>query len=125
MLKLTLILLGTISLGIGVTGIFIPGLPTTPFLLITAALYARSSDKLYHRLLEAKFVGSYIKEFRRNKGLYLQTKIFSIAVMWIMILVSVLFLIPSSTGKLIVLGVGAIGTIVMGFLIPTSAKQNK
>ncbi len=57
-LKSILILLGTLSLCIGVIGIVVPGLPTTPFLLLTAGLYIKSSDKLYTKLISNRLVGS-------------------------------------------------------------------
>ena len=63
MIKTILIILGTVSLILGVTGIFIPGLPTTPFLLLTAGLYLRSSKKLYKRLISNQYIGCYIDNY--------------------------------------------------------------
>lgn len=119
MFKLLLIFLGTVSLAIGVIGIFVPGLPTTSFLLITAFLYARSSERLYQKLLSNKYVGPYITTFRKYKGMTLKSKISSISMMWLMIFISTYFFIPQQTVKLIVIGVGVIGTIVMGFVVRT------
>jgi uncharacterized membrane protein YbaN (DUF454 family) len=68
LLKIVLILLGTLSLVIGVTGVFIPGLPTTPFLLLTAGLYVRSSEKLYQSLITNRYFGTFIREFRRTRA---------------------------------------------------------
>lgn len=123
MLKQLFIFLGTLSLALGITGIFVPGLPTTPFLLLTAGLYVRSSDRLYHKLISSRFLGTYIHNFQREKGLTLSTKLYSIAVMWIMIFISVFFLVPSLISKLIIVGAGIIGTIVMGFILPTIHHQ--
>lgn len=118
-LKFLLILLGTISLGIGIIGIIVPGLPTTPFLLLTAGLYVRSSDKLYQKLISNQYVGSYIMDFQTKKGLTIKVKIASISLMWIMIIISTLFFIDLLVVKISVLILGLIGTIVMGFIIPT------
>ena len=122
MLKLVLIILGTISLFFGIAGIFIPGLPTTPFILLTAGLYVRSSEKLYRQLLINKYVGPFISEFRKNKGMNIQTKVYSIILMWTMIFVSAYFFINTLTPRLVLVTAGIIGTIVMGFLIPTIKK---
>lgn len=119
MIKLLLIFLGTVSLAIGVIGVFVPGLPTTSFLLITAFLYARSSDRLYNKLLSNRYVGPYITNFRKYKGMTLKSKIYSISMMWLMIFLSTYFFIPSQTVSLIVIGVGIIGTVVMGFILRT------
>jgi hypothetical protein len=115
-----LIFLGTVSLCIGVIGIFIPGLPTTPFLLLTAVLYFRSSDRLYQTLITNKHIGSYILRFRTDKGMKWGLKLYSVIIMWIMIVASCLFLITSGSLKLFVLVMGLIGTIVMLFIIPTA-----
>jgi uncharacterized protein len=123
-LRAIYILLGTISLGLGILGIFVPGLPTTPFLLLTAGLYVKSSKRLYLLLISNKHVGPYIVEFRTNKGLTLKAKLYAIAMMWTMILLSAGFLIHPVAVKLVVLGVGLVGTIVMGFAVPTIGNKN-
>jgi uncharacterized membrane protein YbaN (DUF454 family) len=119
LVQILLIILGTISLGFGILGIFIPGLPTTPFLLLTASLYVRSSQKLYNKLISNKYLGKYILRFNEEKGLTKLGKIYSISIMWLMITLSVLFLIEHLLIKLVVISVGIIGTIVMGFLLKT------
>jgi len=125
MVKAILIIFGTLSLGLGIAGLFIPGLPTTPFILLASGLYVRSSEKLYQLLIRNEHIGKYIKEFQTNKGMTADTKLFSISIMWIMILVSSLFLIHVFYLKILVLVIGIIGTVVMGFLIPTIHKDNR
>jgi len=120
LIKLLLIFLGTLSLCIGLIGIFIPGLPTTPFLLLTAALYIRSSDKLYRKVVENRFIGSYVIKYQTNKGMTRSDKIYAISLMWIMIAISCILFIDSNLINLIILMVGVIGTIVMGLLVPIS-----
>jgi uncharacterized membrane protein YbaN (DUF454 family) len=121
--KIILIVLGTLSLIIGMIGIFVPGLPTTAFLLLTAALYMRSSDKLYQKLLANKILGPYITDFQVNKGMTRRTKLQAIGTMWFMIAVSSFFLIEPLNIKLIVISLGIIGTIVMGFIVRTVDKR--
>ena len=119
LLKPILIFFGTLSLGMGIMGIAVPGLPTTPFLLLSAGLYLRSSEKLYKRLLSNKWIGYYIIKYQTNNGLTKRSKIGAIVVMWSMIALSCLVFITSLPVKTGVIMAGLIGTFVMGFLIPT------
>ena len=118
-----LIVLGTISLILAVAGVFIPGLPTTPFVLLSAGLYIRSSEKLYNTLISNRFFGSHILKFQSDRGMTRRQKYFSIGTMWIMITLSYVFFISDLSVKILVLVVGIIGTIVMGFIIPTVQKD--
>ena len=83
MVKYLLIISGSICLALGVIGIFLPVLPTTPFLLLAAAAYVRSSEKLYQWLLNQRFLGTYIRNFREHKAIPLHAKIISISMIWI------------------------------------------
>jgi uncharacterized protein len=123
-IKIIFIVLGTLSLCIGVIGIVVPGLPTTPFLLLTAGLYIKSSDKLYQKLIANRFVGSYILAYRTNKGMTRKNKLYAIGVMWVMISFSCFFFISPFSLKLLVSVIGVIGSFVMGFIIPTVNKSN-
>lgn len=117
--KAILIVLGTLSLCVGVIGIVVPGLPTTPFLLLTAGLYVKNSDKLYAKLIANRFVGSYILAFNQRKCMTKRTKLYAISTMWVMIAFSTIFCIKLLPMRLIILIVGIIGTMVMGFIVPT------
>ncbi len=124
MVKAILIILGTLSLGIGIIGIFVPGLPTTPFILLTAGLYLRSSDRLYQMLVQNTYLGNYIKDFQKNRGVTRITKIYSITLMWIMIFISVYFFIANALIKWLIIIIGVIGTVVMGYILPTIKNKN-
>ncbi|MBN1142909.1 MAG: YbaN family protein [Bacteroidales bacterium] len=119
LLKPILILIGTLSLCLGLIGIVVPGLPTTPFLLLTAGLYLRSSDRLYQKLISSKYVGPYVTRYHASKGLTKRDKISAIVTMWCMIALSCLLFIASFKVRVIVILVGITGTLVMGWLIPT------
>ena len=123
MIKIIFLIVGSLSLGLGVLGVFIPGLPTTPFLLLTAAMYARSSDRLHKKLLENKYVGKYITNFERNKSMSLRVKLYSIGLMWIMISLSTLLTYHPVWVKLVIVSLGLVGTIVMGFVVPTQKND--
>ena len=95
------------SLALGILGIFLPLLPTTPFLLLTAALYFKSSPRLYNWLLNQKHLGPYIRNFRENKAIPLRAKIISISLMWITMLYCVFFIVPYIWVKVILLIIAA------------------
>jgi len=118
-IRIVWIVLGTLSLCIGIIGIAVPGLPTTPFLLLSAGLYIKSSDRLYQKLITNRFVGPYILEFQTKKGMTIRTKLFAISSMWMMISISIVFLITPPSIRLLVAIIGLIGTFVMGFAVPT------
>lgn len=119
MIKLILIFFGTISLCLGVIGIFIPGLPTTVFLLLTAGLYIRSSDRLYQFVMQNRILGPYIREYQSNRGMTLKSKLVSISLMWTMISISAFILLDPGLLRLFLVGAGLLGTIVMGLVVPT------
>lgn len=81
-MKIFLAILGCAAFVLGVVGIFVPLLPTTPFLLLAAALWVRSSPRLYEWLLAHRCFGGYIRNFRENRAIPLRAKVVSIALMW-------------------------------------------
>lgn len=93
--KILFIILGTLSLTLGIIGAFLPLLPTTPFVLLSAYLYARSSPKLYNFLLTNRLFGRYLDNYKRGRGIPLKTKIIAIAMLWISILYVCFFVIDS------------------------------
>ena len=85
-MRYILMFLGTVSLILGVIGVFMPVLPTTPFLLLSAALYFRSSPRLYEWLLAHPHLGTYIRNFREHKAIPLRVKIVSVTLVWVTLL---------------------------------------
>ena len=88
-----LIVAGTILLAIGIIGIVIPILPTTPFLLLAAACYLRGSKRMHDWLLNNRWVGDYIRNYREGRGIRARTKIIIIALLWATILYSTIFIV--------------------------------
>lgn len=88
--KAILITIGTLSITLGVIGIVVPLLPTTPLILLGAACYVKASDELYQKLIRNKWLGSYIKDFREKNGITLKNKVLSLSLMWISILGTIL-----------------------------------
>ena len=89
--RAVLIFSGTLSVLLGIIGIFLPILPTTPFLLLAAACYARSSDRFYNGLMNNRLFGSYIRNYREGRGVPLRVKLISITFLWSVISFSILF----------------------------------
>ena len=98
-----LIVAGTIFVGLAILGIFLPILPTTPFLLLAAACYARSSQRFYYWLLNNRWFGIYIKNYRQKKGMPLKIKILTVALLWLTIMVSVIFAVQSLAVRVILI----------------------
>lgn len=73
---------------------FLPLLPTTPFLLLAAICYGRSSERFYHWLTTNRFFGDYIRNYREGRGIPLKQKIFTLALMWATIGYTIWFIIP-------------------------------
>jgi len=88
-----LIVAGTFFVGLGALGIFLPLLPTTPFLLLAAACYIRSSKRFYNWLINNKWLGNYIKNYQEGKGIPLKAKVLPISLLWITIGYSVFFIV--------------------------------
>ena len=90
---------GTLSLIIGGAGIILPLLPTTPFLLLAAACYARSSERWYRWLLYNRWFGSYIRNWHEGKGIPMKTKALSILFLILTIGYSAAVVVPFFIGK--------------------------
>lgn len=81
--KIALVILGVVSLGLGILGIFLPLLPTTPLLLLAAWCFVRSSPRLYDWLLNHPHLGEYIRNFREHHAIPLRVKIVSVTLVWL------------------------------------------
>ncbi|QLY40296.1 DUF454 domain-containing protein [Hujiaoplasma nucleasis] len=87
--KYLFIFLGSISLGLGSIGIILPLLPTTPFLLLAAYFYLRSSKKLYVWLLNHRIFGIYIYSYINFHAIDLKTKISALSLLWLSLTISI------------------------------------
>lgn len=116
------IIAGCIAVLLGTIGVVIPGLPTTPFILLASYLFYKSSPRLQAWLLQS-FLGKYIQEYKKNGGISTQKRIHIILLMTTMVAISTIFFIHTTVLRLIVILAGLIGCIVVGFVIP-KAKQD-
>ena len=84
-IRTLLIILGTLCIALGLLGMFLPLLPTTPFLLLAATCYSRSSKKFYHWLVTNRWCGGYIRNYREGLGIPIKQKVFTILLLWLVI----------------------------------------
>ena len=117
-----LIVAGTIATAIGIAGIFVPILPTTPFLLLAAACYLRSSQKFYHRLLNNRFIGAYVRNYLQGKGMPRKIKIITILLLWTTITCSIVFAVQNLIIRVILLVI-AVSVSVHIALIKTTPRH--
>ncbi|HZK35238.1 MAG TPA: YbaN family protein [Bacillota bacterium] len=110
-LNILLIIIGCLAVVVGTIGIFLPILPTTPFLLLAAACLSKGSKRLYNKLMGNRVLGSYIRNYQEGKGLPLPSKIFTIGLLWLSIGSSALFFIGSLALRLLLLLI-AIGVTI-------------
>jgi len=96
-----LIIAGTIFVILGIMGIFLPVLPTTPFLLLAAACYFRSSDRFYRWLLNNRILGTYIRNYLEGKGMPLKSKVITLVFLWLTIGLTIIFGIQNTIVRII------------------------
>ena len=105
-----LIAIGTICVAIGLVGIFVPVLPTTPFLLLAAACYLRSSQRFYNWLMNNRWFGTYIRNYIEGRGIPLKVKLFTIALLWAAIGMSI-WLVANLVVTIVLLVIAAAVTL--------------
>lgn len=109
-----------VCVGLGVLGVIMPGLPTTPFLLLASWLFYRSSPRLQQWLLDS-WLGKYIRSYHRRGGMTITQKAGAVGTMAFFVLLSAFVFIPaSSVARPIVLIAGAIGALTVIFAVPNA-----
>ncbi len=118
--KIFLIISGSFFIFLGTIGIFIPILPTTPFILLAAACYIKSSEKLYNWLTNNRIFSKYIKNYSLKKGMTKNTKLKVILLGLLAIIISSFFTYNTSE-KIILYSLGIIMIIVIS--LTKTAKE--
>lgn len=84
-IRALLLVLATLCVVLGVVGIFLPVLPTIPFLVLAAICYARSSESCYQWLMTNRLFGEYIRNYREGRGIPFKQKVLTILLLWLTI----------------------------------------
>ncbi|MCU1716493.1 YbaN family protein [Pseudomonas sp. 5P_3.1_Bac2] len=101
-LRYALLAIGGLSVALGVLGIFLPVLPTTPFLLLAAACFMRSSERFYQWLVKHPQLGPWVVPYLEGQGIPLKGKVYAISLMWLSIGLSC-YLVPLFWARLFML----------------------
>ncbi len=120
--RVLLLVAGTVSLVLGTVGLVLPILPTTPFLLLAAACYLRSSERMHKWLLGNRWFGEYIRNYQEGRGIPMKTKIAAVTVLWAAILYSSIFVLDEILIAQIALLAVALGVSVHLIRLPTLKK---
>lgn len=118
----SLLAAGTVFVGLGILGIFLPLLPTTVFFLMAAWCYARSSQRFYTWIHRNKWFGPYISNYRAGKGITLTTKIITLALLWASVLSSAIYATDSVIVQVLLILI-AVGVTIHIVTIPTFKKS--
>lgn len=116
--RVALLVAGTVSLGVGIVGIFLPVLPTVPFVLLASVCYARASSRYYHWLMNHRILGPPLVEWKRTKSLPAKVKALAIGMIVVSASISLVFLAKPLFVKLVIAG-SCSAVIVYLLRIPT------
>ncbi len=123
--KRLLLIGGTLSLGLGIVGMLVPVLPTTPFLLLTAYCYLRSSERMHAWLMNHRLFGSYIHNYMEYRAISSRARIISLIGLWASLAVSfILVAVPAVRWVLVLVGVGVSVHLLMLKTMPKAAQGN-
>lgn len=100
-----LIIAGSISVALAVLGIVLPVLPTTPFLLLAAWCYVRSSERFYQWLINHRLWGKYLRDYLAGRGVPNRIKAWALTLLWVAILSSAFFAVGQTWAKILLLGI--------------------
>ena len=112
--------LGCLFVGLGAIGAVVPGMPTTVFLVLAAACFIRSSQRLYDWLISNKTFGPYLKDYREGKGIPLRAKVLALSMIVIFVSFAVFYAIEATQIKVLVGLIGLIGFLFVFFKVPAA-----
>ena len=102
---------GSISIGLAMTGLFLPVLPTTPFVLLAIFLFGKSQPEKIQEIMQHPKLGPFVQDYLDPQGIPLKSKIKALLVLWLSILISVTFFIPLIAIKLLILSIASMVSI--------------
>lgn len=111
MLKILYQVGGSISIGLAMTGLFLPVLPTTPFVLLAIFLFGKSQPEKIQEIIQHPRLGPFVQDYLDPQGIPLKSKIKALLVLWFSILISVTFFIPLIAIKILILSIASLVSI--------------
>lgn len=114
---------GTVCLILGAVGGVLPILPTTPFLLLAAACFYKSSERMHQWMLNNRWFGNYLRNYAEGKGISVKAKLFTISLLWILISYSAFFVVNNLIMQLILFTI-AVGVTIHLMKLPTLHRSN-
>lgn len=102
--------IGAVLLGLGAVGVFLPVIPTTPFVLAAAFCFS-ANPAMYNRIVNSPFFGEYIRAYREGKGIETKTRIKSIAFLWAVLVITMLFFMTEDWHRILLSIVGICVTV--------------
>ncbi len=121
-MRILLLVVGTMSVIAGLIGILLPLVPTTPFLLLAAWCFARSSRRFYRLLLGNRWLGPYIRNYREGRGLTMAAKVSTLVVLWLAIASTVWFIAPMPWARVVLIAI-ATGVTIYLLRLPTTTAE--
>ena len=122
--RIMYLVFGIISFCLGAVGVIIPGLPTTPFMILSSILFLRSSDRMYKWLINHPKFGKYVLDFKKGKGINLKIKIYAQSMMLLTVTLSLLpvspMFIDNQVARIVLIASGIFSFWLVGFKIPTN-----
>ena len=111
MLKILYQVGGSISIGLAMTGLFLPVLPTTPFVLLAIFLFGKSQPEKIQEIMQHPRLGPFVQDYLDPQGIPMKSKIKALLVLWFSILISVTFFIPLIAIKMLILSIASLVSI--------------
>ena len=116
-IRIVLIIVGILALALGIIGIFLPLLPTVPFVLLAAACFSRGSKKMHDWLVRIPFAGKMIGDYEKGRGVSRRTKFTALLMLWTGMTISAIALVPKPA-VLALLAMLAVGTTIIIVRLP-------
>jgi uncharacterized membrane protein YbaN (DUF454 family) len=115
-MKKLLTVLGVLFVGLGIIGIILPLVPTTPFLLLASVCFAKSSEKYHNWLHNHRWFGEYLRNYEAGKGVPMRVKVSMLVVLWTTMILSATFVIDIPWVRIMLLMTAAAVTVHMACL---------
>jgi len=122
--RLAFVLLGCLFVALGVAGAFLPLLPTTPFMLLAAACFARASTRFYNWLLNTRAFGPSILEWRVHRSIPYRVKLLAIGMMAITLSISIVWIVKDAWLQALCAALGVLLAVWM-YRIPSRDAPRK